>query len=242
MTKRKRMHEMREEAGAQDPPPARPEFVRDLESRLGSSRIVAAAPVTRGPWRAIGAVAAAAMILAAVLVLRADDDPAQQVTTDPTTSSSTVTTSTTTSSTVVSPTTSIVEPTTVVAPITTTTTSAPTTTTTTAPPPETTTTTVEPTTTTSTTEVPAQDLGLVCVTREGSTTVVCEWDTSTSPEFDHFRLWKHTGDGPDQEVYRGTDRRYEDTERVGARMFYEVTALDASGRVLGHGESMITCC
>ena len=82
----------------------------------------------------------------------------------------------------------------------------------------------------------------MCVTREATSVVVCEWSESRNETFARFRLWKHTGDGPDQEVYSGSDTRHEGTERVGARMIYEVTALDREGNVLGHGDATITCC
>lgn len=250
MTKRWRMHEILREAGREEPPAPRPEFVRDLEARLDTTRVVAAPPATSGRWRVVGAIAAAAAVIVAVLVLQTDDGPDQQVTTEPatsstSTSSSSTTTTNTTSTTVVAPTTVPV----FVPAITTTTTAAPpppTTTTTTALPPPTTTTTstpIEPTTTTSTTTPPQQNLRLACATTEApEPTVICEWNESTNERFVRYRLWKHTGDGPDEEVYVGTDRRHEDPGRAGVRLVYEVTALDGDGRVLGHGDAVVTCC
>src|SRR5206468_11851678 len=106
----------------------------------------------------------------------------------------------------------------------------------------TTTSTTEARATTTSTSVPSQDLGLHCATNSASSAVICEWSSSTDHAFDHFRLWKHTGDGPDQDLYAGTAQRYEDHELSGARKYYEVTALGADGRVLGHSETFVTCC
>ena len=81
-----------------------------------------------------------------------------------------------------------------------------------------------------------------CSSRADTFAVICEWSASTNPAFDHFRLWKHTGDGPDEELYTGTALRYEDHEVNGARKYYEVTALAADGTILGHGEAFVICC
>jgi hypothetical protein len=200
--------------------------VRDLEARFGTTRVVAA-PVERR-WRAwaFAGVATAAAVIAGAFLLAHGDHDDQGVTTLPT-AATTTTVISTTSTAAVSTTTSIAEsPTTTAAHAATTTSTS----TTVLPPP------------TTTTTAPAQDLGLQCTTNPNTDAVVCEWHASGDPAFDHFRLWKHTGDGPDQELYAGTTARYEDHELSGARKYYEVEALAADGRVLGHGETFVICC
>jgi hypothetical protein len=94
-------------------------------------------------------------------------------------------------------------------------------------------------------QVAAQDvLTVTCATtQEPRPTVTCEWSATTRPGLDHYRLWKHSDDGPDQEVDAGTAARAVDTAVVvGARVVYEVAALAADDTVLGHGVTMITCC
>jgi hypothetical protein len=170
--------------------------------------------------RILAVAAAVLVVVAGVSVAMRGGDDTTDVATEPSTSS-------TTTSTVVT-TTTLPPPTTVV----TTTTVAPTTATT------------VPTTTTSTTVAAEEPLTITCATtNDPQPTVTCEWSGSTRPGVNHYRLWKHTGDGPDQEVYAGPDTRAVDTAvLVGARLFYEVTALADDGAVLGHGVTMITCC
>jgi hypothetical protein len=73
--------------------------------------------------------------------------------------------------------------------------------------------------------------------------VTCTWTASDDPRLDHYRLWKHTGDGPDQDVYAGTGHEAHDTDvHAGAQLIYEVTALASDGTVLAHGDMRITCC
>jgi hypothetical protein len=217
-----------EAAGRQDAPEPRPDLVRDLEARLTAMRVVSSP--ARRPWRAIGAAAAALVVVIGGLVALVRDDPEQQVTTEPARSTTTVATTTVPSTTV-------------------TTTAAPTTTT--SVPVPTTTTTLEPTTTvvtgpstTTTSAPPRENLRLACVTsQDPRPRVVCEWSASTSERVDHYRLWKHTGDGPDVEVYAGDGQRAEDTDvRVGANLVYEVTAITADGTVISHGDARVTCC
>ena len=220
--KRREIDLVLRDAGSQDPPPPRPEFVRDLESRFGTTRVVTVtAPRHTARWAAAGVAAAA--VIAGAFVLAHHDQHDEGVTTLPTSPPATTTLTTGAATTVVLPPS---QPTT-------TTTTRTSTTVTTVPPPT--------TTTTSTTAAP-QDLGLHCSTNPSTLAVVCEWSTSADPAFDHFRLWKHTGDGPAQELYAGTATRFEDHESSGARMYYEVTALAADGRELGHGRTYIVCC
>ena len=224
--KRRRVQDALREAGAQDAPPPRPEFVRDVEARFGTTRVVTAPTARhRAPWALVG-VATAAAVLAGALLLASSDHDEQGVSTLPTleTTTTTATSTTTTTHEVVATTsTSVAENTTTTAV-------------------HATTTTTEVPATTTTTAVPTQDLGLHCATRPDTLAVICEWSASTDHTFDHFRLWKHTGDGPDQELYSGTARRFEDHELSGARMYYDVTALAADGQVLGHSETFVTCC
>ena len=44
------------------------------------------------------------------------------------------------------------------------------------------------------------------------------------------------------ELYVGNATRFEDHETTGARMYYEVTALAADGRVVGHSQFYVVCC
>jgi hypothetical protein len=106
-------------------------------------------------------------------------------------------------------------------------------------------TTLPPVTTSVATTVRAQDvLTITCATtQEPRPMVTCEWSATTRPGLDHYRLWKHTDDGPDREVAADTAARAVDTAVVvGARLVYEVAALAADGTVLGHGVTMVTCC
>ena len=223
--KRRHVEQVLRDAGVQHPPAPRPEFVRQVETQFGTTRVVSAPrPRRRAPWAIAGATAAA--LLAAGVLLASNDHDDQGVTTLPTLATTTTTEETTTT----------------VPVIVTTSTTAPTGTTV---PPATTTSTTSTTTvpeTTTSTVPPVQDLGMHCSTNASTSAVVCEWSASTSHDFDHFRVWKHTGDGPDQELYTGTATRYEDHELNGARMYYEVTALSTDGRVLGHGVMFVICC
>jgi hypothetical protein len=210
-----------EAAGRQDAPP-----------RSGRDLQLDHAPIPPRPSHGprVLAIAAAVLVLVAGLAFVATrgGDDTTDVATEPVTSSTTAAPTTTTRP----PVTTTTVATTVAPPPTTTTTS------TTAPPPTTT------STSTSTTAPPEEALAITCATtQDPQPTVTCEWSATTRAGLDHYRLWKHTGDGPDQEVYAGPATRAVDTAvLVGARLVYEVQALAADGTVLGHGLTMITCC
>jgi hypothetical protein len=205
-----------EAAGRQEAPPRRP----GRESPVTDPGFP---PRTedRRAWRGIRAAAAAAavaVVVAGLLVLSTRGDDTTDVATEPATST-TVTTAVTLPP--VTTASSIDLPTTLPA------------------------STVPETTTTTTTAPVEEALTITCTTtRDPQPAVTCEWSATTRTGLDHYRVWKHTGDGPDQEVYAGTGTRTVDTAvLVGARLFYEVTALAADGTVLGHGATpMVTCC
>ena len=229
--KRRRTEDVLQAAGDQEAPPPRPEFVRDLETRFGATRVVTVSATRRPVGWAIAGVAAAAVVAGGFLLAGADHDD-QGVATLPTLATTTTAQPAPTTTIAIPGTTTSSQP------------SAPTT----VPHPSTTTTTAVPTTTststiaTTSTSVPPADLGLRCATRADTNAVICEWSASSDASFDHFRLWKHTGDGPDEELYSGTALRFEDHELSGARKYYEVTAVAADGRILGYGEVLVTCC
>ncbi|MEA3054729.1 MAG: hypothetical protein QOD30_161 [Actinomycetota bacterium] len=250
--KRSRLEDVLRAAGRAPAPPPRPETVDAVEARLTSTHIVHASP-TR--FRRVPALTIAAALVATIVglgfVVRNDDSAGvrteQPPTTAPATTAPASTTQreldasaattipivTTTTSTVGShPSTSVAsEPTTTVPPATTTTS-------------ELATTTTEPHPSTTTTAPTPAHITLTCTTASSPTpTVTCTWTASTDARFDHYRLWKHTADGPAQEVYAGTAREAHDTDvRVGAQLIYEVTALAADSTVLAHGDTRVTCC
>lgn len=254
---RRRVEDVLGAAGRAPVPPPRPELVDAIEARLTSTH-AAHAPSVRA--RRVPAITLAAALVAAVValgfVVRRDDGtnvrterPATSA--PPTTAPSTTTTlreldassaTTIPVGTTTSTTATHAPPVTIAGPgPTTTTPHEPTTTTT--PHESTTTTTTEPTSTTTTTAAPAH-LALTCTTSTSpSAMVTCTWTESTDARFDHYRLWKHTADGPSYDVYVGTAREAHDSDvQAGAQLIYEVTAVAADGTVLAHGDNRITCC
>jgi hypothetical protein len=225
-------------AGRQQVPPPSTDFVRELEQRITSTRVVVADANRRSPWRAVGAVAAAAVILVGVVVLQRGEKE-QTVVTDPTTTSSRPTTSTSTSSTTSLPPTTVTSVVTVPATVaittsvvTTTTTAAPTTTTTVA-------------TTTSTTAPGVEDARLSCVTGSRPE-VTCAWAKNEHPDFKGYRLSKRIADGPLEEVGSTTDRavtsKTDKDVQVGARITYVLEVLDHDSQVIARGEATVSCC
>jgi len=256
--KRTRVEDVLRAAGRAEAPAPRPEVVDAIEARLTSTHIVHASPLR---LRRAPALTIAAALIAAIaglgLLVRNDDSAGvrteQPATTAPpataptgtsttvrgldasSATSSTTSTSTTTTTTAPHATTSLgAEPTTTIPPATTTTTEHR----------ESTTTTEPHASTTTTTEPAPAHLALTCTTASSpSPMVTCTWTASTDARLDHYRLWKHTADGPAQEVYAGTAREAHDSDvQVGAQLIYEVTALAADGTVLAHGDMRVSCC
>jgi len=227
-----------EEAGRQQPPEPRADFVRDLGDRLTDTHVVTTHDHRRPVGRVVAVAASVAVIAAVALAISGGGDE-QRLVTDPSSSTTSSTATTTSTSPATTTSTSTTTTPTTVAPVTTTA-PPPTTTSTVAP----TTTTTAPPETTTTTAAPPAPLRLTCASKQDpDPKVVCEWGEATNGAVDHYRLWKHTGDGPDQEVYAGLDHRAVDTDvRVGANLIYEVTALAADGTVLAHGDNRISCC
>jgi hypothetical protein len=226
-------------AGRQPVPPPDASFVRDLEDRLLSTRVVER-PRGRAPWRTISAVAAAAAVLVAVGVLQRVD-PEESVVTNPSTTSSTSTSTsstTTSSTTIVAPTTTVFAPTTVV-----------TVATTVAPPPPTTTTAAPTTTTTvaTTTTAPpgVDDMRLSCTT-DPRPKVICTWSKNEHPDFKGYRFSKRVGDGPQEEIGSTTDRavttKHDENPEVGARITYIIEAFDHDQNVIARSEVTVSCC
>lgn len=241
--KRSRLEGVLRSAGRADAPPPRPEVVGAIEARLSSTHIVHASP-TR--FRRVPAITVAAALIAVIVGLGlvvGNDDSAGVRTEQPATTTPPTTAPTSTllreldasaATTIpLDPTTTSTSPPT----------SVPSEPATTAPPATTTTTETHPSTTTTTTPATAH-LALTCTTTSSpSPTVTCTWTASTDARLDHYRLWKHTADGPPQEVYAGTAREAHDADVImGAQLIYEVTALAADGTVLAHGDQRVTCC